>query len=98
MFSGVRMLGGVFVLRSVATSHVATGKAQPQVHPALAQLKTLFTAFRVWLDLVDLIEVRANIGHTLLPLPSRAALESVCAPGNAYCQVQTSPQSARAFF
>jgi hypothetical protein len=41
MFHGVKMLGGVFILRRVATAHVAAYQAQAQMHPAVAHLYAL---------------------------------------------------------
>jgi hypothetical protein len=40
----MKMSGGVFVLGTVTTTHVAALQAQAQMDPAIAGFKTIFTA------------------------------------------------------
>jgi len=42
----VEVLRRVLVLRAVTTSDVPTGATEPQVHPSVTELQTLFTAVR----------------------------------------------------
>jgi hypothetical protein len=63
MFGGVEVFCGVLVLRGVAAADVAAGQTQAQMHPNVAHFETLFAAFGLWLNALDLIEVRTSIGH-----------------------------------
>jgi hypothetical protein len=63
MFCGMKMLGGMFVFRRIATAHVAADETKAEVDPGVAHFQALLAAFGIWLDLFDLIEVRADIGH-----------------------------------
>jgi hypothetical protein len=40
---------------------MAALQAQPQVHPAVTHLQTLFAAFCVWRHLLDLVEMLAGM-------------------------------------
>jgi hypothetical protein len=42
MFGRVKMLGGMLILRRIATTHVPAFQARPQMHPSVAY----FDAFR----------------------------------------------------
>jgi hypothetical protein len=56
----VKVFRGVLVFRTVATAHVATLQAQPQMHPGVAHFQTLFAALRrFWLYRSYLIEMSA---------------------------------------
>jgi hypothetical protein len=61
VLSAVEVLGGVFVFRRVAATDMAALQAQPQVHPAVTHLQTLFAALCVWRDLLDLVEMLAGL-------------------------------------
>jgi len=54
----VKVFGGVFVLRRIAATDVAAGKAQAQVDPGVAHLQTFFASLGMGLYVVDLVEVR----------------------------------------
>lgn len=61
VLSAVEVLGGVFVFRRVAATDMAALQAQPQVHPAVTRLQTLFAALGVRSDLLDLVEMLAGL-------------------------------------
>jgi len=61
VLSAVEVLGGVFVFRRVAATHMAALQAQPQVHPAVTHLQALFAALGVRSDLLDLVEMLAGL-------------------------------------
>jgi hypothetical protein len=61
VLSAVEVLGGVFVFRRVAATDMAALQAQPQVHPAVTHLQTLFAALGVRRDLLDLVEMLAGL-------------------------------------
>jgi hypothetical protein len=54
MLGPVEMLGGMFVLRRIAAAYVPAGHAKAKMHPPIAHLQALFTAFRVRLYVLDL--------------------------------------------
>jgi hypothetical protein len=56
----------VFVLGRVATTHVATGKAEAQVDPSVSHFKAFLAPSAAGFDFVDLVEVRAFLGHDFL--------------------------------
>jgi hypothetical protein len=60
MFCGVLVLGGI------AATYVAAAQAQAKMYPSIAHLQTLFAAFGLWLQALDLIEVRAVFSHGCL--------------------------------
>src|SRR5690242_11745154 len=94
MLRSVKMLGGVFVLRGVAAADVAASQTQAQMHPTVAHLEALFAALGFRLDALDLIDVRASIGHCGCPFISctrvihmrriTLRLESECESESAY--------------
>ena len=49
----MKVLGGVFVLRRVATTDMATLQAEPQVHPAVAHLYAFFADVDVGIGDLD---------------------------------------------
>ena len=61
VLSAVEVLGGVFVFRRVAATDMAALQAQPQVHPAVTHLQTLFAALGVRRHLLDLVEMLAGL-------------------------------------
>src|SRR6516162_8654641 len=61
VLSAVEVLGGVFVFRRVAVTDMAALQAQPQVHPAVTHLQTLFAALCAWRYLLDLVEMLAGL-------------------------------------
>jgi hypothetical protein len=63
----MEVLRGMFILGGVATAHVPASQAQPQVHPRIPHLHTLFTNMLVGLLDLDLIEMRTFISHWLSP-------------------------------
>jgi hypothetical protein len=60
VLGGVKVFGGVFVLRRIAAADVAAGEAQAQVDPGVAHLQTFLAAFGLGLYVVDLVEVRTG--------------------------------------
>src|SRR5579872_5634930 len=56
----VKVFGGVFVLRRIAATDVAAGKAQAQVNPGVAHLQTFFATFGMRFYVVNLVEVRTS--------------------------------------
>ena len=59
MFSGVKMLGGMFILGRIAAADLAANHAEPQVDPVVANFQTLFTPARVRFYILNLIHVCA---------------------------------------
>ncbi len=57
MISGVKMMGGMLVLRGIAAPNMPADQAETQTHPAIACLEAIFTAVRTWGDLMYLIEM-----------------------------------------
>ena len=55
MLRSVKMLGGMFVLRGIAATHVAAFKAKSQMDPGVAHFQTLFAALGVRGDLLDFV-------------------------------------------
>jgi hypothetical protein len=55
MLGGVKVFGGVFVLRRIAASYVAARQAQAQVEPGVAHLQTFFAAFGMRFYVFDLV-------------------------------------------
>lgn len=53
----MKMLGGVLILRGVATANMSTFKAQSQVHPRVAHLHALFANVLIGGSNPDLIEM-----------------------------------------
>jgi hypothetical protein len=53
MLSGVKMFGGVLVLRRIAAAHVSAGHTQTQVNPPIARLEAFFAATSVGFHLLD---------------------------------------------
>lgn len=61
----MKVLGGVFVHRSVTTAYVAATKAQPEVHPCIPRLQALLTAWTARSYGSNLIQVRALRLHAV---------------------------------
>jgi hypothetical protein len=60
----MKMLRGVFVLGTVAATHVPALQAQSQMHPGVAHFQTLFAAlWRFRLHRPYLIEMRTFLRH-----------------------------------
>ena len=59
----VIVFGGMFVLRTVATAHMATGEAKAQMNPAISHLQALFTAGSFRLHVPNLLGMLASVGH-----------------------------------
>src|SRR5579883_1913237 len=62
----LEMLGRVAVRGVVAAADMAAGTAEPEMHPDRAQLEAFLAAERAGRDIVDLVHVRADIGHQVL--------------------------------
>jgi hypothetical protein len=60
MFGPVKMFGGVFILRRIATADVPAFQAHPQMHPGVAHFQTFLAALRARLYVSDLIQVCAS--------------------------------------
>src|ERR1700691_5290332 len=60
--TGMKVLGGVFVLGGIAAADMAALQAQSQVNPRVAGFQTLFAATGVWLHFFDLVQMCAA-GH-----------------------------------
>jgi hypothetical protein len=65
MFSLVEVFGGVLVLRRVATADMTADHAKAKVNPLIAHFETLFAAFGMGLDVLDLIQM-CTLAHTRL--------------------------------
>jgi hypothetical protein len=63
MSGSVKMFGGVFVLRRIATSHVAALQAHSQMDPGIAHLDAFVANVLGGLGNADFIEVRAVFWH-----------------------------------
>jgi hypothetical protein len=63
MLGVMEVLGGVFVLRGIAATHVPANQAQSQMYPGVAHLYALFAGVRVRGLELDLIHVRAGFRH-----------------------------------
>jgi hypothetical protein len=64
----MEMLRGVFILRRIATTHMAAYHAHPQVNPRVMHFQTLFAAVRARLhvlDLVDMVTSHNSASHDL---------------------------------
>ena len=90
MLRGMKVFRGVLVFRGITATNVAAGETQAEVDPTVTHLKTFFAAFGFWLNALDLIEVRAFVGHGEvlslgLPRGLKAGLEieSECEPESA---------------
>jgi len=59
MFGGVKMLGGVFVLGGITTSHMPTGETEAEMNPAIAHLEALLASGGMRLHLMQTLHVRA---------------------------------------
>ena len=60
------VLARVLAWGGIAASHVAARKAEPKVNPSPARLQALFTALCMWLNVLDLVQVRTLV-HTVPP-------------------------------
>jgi hypothetical protein len=63
----MKVLGGMFVLRGIAASHVAAYHAHAQVDPGVAHLDAIFADVGLSGGEFDLIQVLAFLGHFSLP-------------------------------
>lgn len=59
----MKMLGGVFVLRAIATPHMATDKAEPKMDPFVAGLEAFLAPVGARRNGSDLIEMSASFRH-----------------------------------
>jgi hypothetical protein len=57
----MEMFRRVFVLRGIATTHMAAYHAHPQVNPGVVYFQTLFAAVRSRRHILDLVDMGA--GH-----------------------------------
>jgi hypothetical protein len=55
------MGGGMLVRRAVAAADVTAGHAESEVHPRAAHPKAVLAAVAAGCDLVDLVEMLANV-------------------------------------
>src|ERR1041385_2167726 len=70
----MKVLGSVFILGAVATSHVPAGQAQSQVYPIVAHCKALLASIAAGFNLADLLRVCASHCH------HRTSLKGLLAP------------------
>jgi len=66
MFHFLKVLGSVFVLRRVATSHVPTSQAETQVDPGITHFHAFFAHMLAGVLDFDLVEMGALISHIFL--------------------------------
>jgi hypothetical protein len=60
----MEVLGGMLPRGAVAAAYVTAAQAQPEVNPTPTGLQALLTARRrMWLDLVELCDMRTALGH-----------------------------------
>jgi hypothetical protein len=60
----MEVLGGMLAGRAIATAYVTAAQAKPEVNPTATGLQALLTAGRrVWLDRVELCDMRTALGH-----------------------------------
>src|SRR5829696_3936011 len=57
----VEVLCGMAIGALIATAHVPTDKALPEMHPGIARPQTIFAALRRWLHIVYLARVAAPL-------------------------------------
>src|ERR687885_2140760 len=62
----VKVPGGVFVRRVVATPHVPTDLAEAQMHPGVPDPQAVLTAVRARRNLVDFREMYTPLAHTTI--------------------------------
>ena len=67
----MKVFGGVFVFRRVATTHVTARHAKSQVDPGITDLQTIFTPLAVRRDLLNLVRMCAsshlkNVHHRVM--------------------------------
>lgn len=72
MFAAVKVFGGVFIFRGVATADMAALQAQPQVYPSVARLQALLATLGTRRDLLDLVQMLTLFHGT--PLRRMASL------------------------
>jgi hypothetical protein len=59
----LEMFGGVLVFGGIATPHMATFKADPQVHPCIANAQAILATTGGGLHVTDLVQMAANGWH-----------------------------------
>jgi hypothetical protein len=59
----MKMFRGVLVFRAIAAAHVAAAQAEPQMDPSVSHFEAFLAAITAGLHFVDLIQVRALLGH-----------------------------------
>jgi len=57
----LEVLGGVFIFRRVAATHMTARQTQAQVHPTVAHLQALFASPRVRSDWSNVIHMLAGL-------------------------------------
>src|SRR5438132_2402038 len=84
MTGSPEVLGGVLVLRRVATADVTAYLAQPEMHPGVPHLQTFLAAFRMRPRIPDQFEMRADFrrGHGYYSFPYQAVVASSSAASN----------------
>jgi len=63
---GVEVLGGVLILRAVATAHMAADEADAKVYPTVAHLQALFAPVGTRRNFTDFFDVYATHGLYLV--------------------------------
>jgi hypothetical protein len=63
MLRGVKMLSRMFILRRVATAHIAAGKTEPQVNPGVSRFYAFFADMLIRRFNFDLVEMSAFLCH-----------------------------------
>jgi hypothetical protein len=59
----VEVLGGVFVFRRIAASHLAANHTQTEMHPAIAHFEAFLAALFIRVAELDLIEMGTGLRH-----------------------------------
>jgi hypothetical protein len=63
MLGRVEVFGRVFILRRIATAHIAAGKTEPQVNPGVSHFYAFFADMLIRRFNFDLVEMSAFLGH-----------------------------------
>jgi hypothetical protein len=59
--TSVEMLRRVLIFGIVATAYAAADHAQAQMHPTVTHFEALGTARAIWLDVLNLVKMRAFV-------------------------------------
>lgn len=79
MLGVVKVLSGVFVLRRIATAHVAALHAKAQMDPLIAHFEALLAALRrFWFDVMNVTKMAASFHLSILQLLIEANAAQSC--------------------